>query len=671
MTADSHDNDDASSFADEVFDLDFVIEDLVEEDQLPVAEEGGEDLTDLAWFGAEADVDESGSGRGSSDATAEAASAARGEDAGLSDAAAFGLTSGAETTPPAPELIEAAETVADELGSLLEEEEDFGLDSEVDLELVTGDEGFEAPAAFVLDDGEGLWEGAGDGAAASTVDACPPAAPDSEELVTPSIESGLFGSVTHQLPPTDAPGAAAWEGDATSDEGDAAASDAAFDPSLHASGAERDGAGHDWAPLVDADHAGPDAAAAAEDDFDTSGYEGDDVYQDTFAEEPGQEVAGVAGGSARDEGILAPYEHAEGCDGGAPADVEGHDIYAEEDDEPEAVVIGGPGSTRRRWGGALATAASLAVVGFGATAVTKPAWFGFEVAPARVERVELARPTVTVAVGEPAKVRAPAASEPRAALAESAEGATGPEQPLAAGRAPGSAGGKGAGAPARPDASAPAASTPVAELADRAPQRAPSRWPAAPAVETVGADRGLTRFGDDLLVGGRASAVGEPAQGSLDVAPGSRAFAQLHNGNYFVGRVKKLAEAAITLRVATGEVTLPRAAVATFTRLGSAEYEELQRVTEGAVRLTNNQRLVGGILSRVADDHVVLEVRSNRVMLPRDSVGQIVNSAAGSDVRLGTTQEEDRWLRSIAARELGTGRGLETPPTTGSVGDPR
>ena len=34
MTADSHDNDDAASFADEVFDQDFVIEDLVFADEV-------------------------------------------------------------------------------------------------------------------------------------------------------------------------------------------------------------------------------------------------------------------------------------------------------------------------------------------------------------------------------------------------------------------------------------------------------------------------------------------------------------------------------------------------------------------------------------------------------------------------------------------------------------
>lgn len=157
------------------------------------------------------------------------------------------------------------------------------------------------------------------------------------------------------------------------------------------------------------------------------------------------------------------------------------------------------------------------------------------------------------------------------------------------------------------------------------------------------------------------SAAAAGASALAGVAPGSRAFAQLHNGNYFVGRVKKVAEAAITLRVATGEVTLPRDAVAQLTRLGSAEYEELQRATQGSVRLTNNQRLVGGILTRIADDHVVLEVRSNRVMLPKDSVGQILSGDDRREVRLGTTSEEDHWLRTIAARELGTGRGLEAP----------
>ena len=145
--------------------------------------------------------------------------------------------------------------------------------------------------------------------------------------------------------------------------------------------------------------------------------------------------------------------------------------------------------------------------------------------------------------------------------------------------------------------------------------------------------------------------------------PGSRAFAQLHNGNYFIGKVKVIGGESITLRVETGEVTLDVGEIAQLTRLGSADYDQLQKVTKGFVRLTNNNRLVGGILSQIADDHVVLEFRSNRVMLPKSLIGEIVSGDEDQSVRLGTTQEEDSWLRKIAERELGGGQGAPVTPT--------
>ena len=63
-----------------------------------------------------------------------------------------------------------------------------------------------------------------------------------------------------------------------------------------------------------------------------------------------------------------------------------------------------------------------------------------------------------------------------------------------------------------------------------------------------------------------------------------------------------------------------RRLAARLTELGSSDYEQLQKAASGFVRLTNNNRLVGGILSHIADDHIVLEFRSNRVMLPRSAL---------------------------------------------------
>jgi Tfp pilus assembly protein PilZ len=71
------------------------------------------------------------------------------------------------------------------------------------------------------------------------------------------------------------------------------------------------------------------------------------------------------------------------------------------------------------------------------------------------------------------------------------------------------------------------------------------------------------------------------------------------------------------------------------------------------VRLTNSNKLVGGILSQIADDHVVLEFRSNRVILPRSAVGEVVAGAQADGVRLGVTREEDNWVRELVEREVG------------------
>jgi hypothetical protein len=176
----------------------------------------------------------------------------------------------------------------------------------------------------------------------------------------------------------------------------------------------------------------------------------------------------------------------------------------------------------------------------------------------------------------------------------------------------------------------------------------------------------LVRVNDDLMIG-EPDDLGGRTRNTAGVAPGSRAFAQLQNGNFFIGNVKAADTQRITLRVDSGEVTIPTAAIARLTELGSTDYEDLQKVTSGFVRLTNNNRLVGGILSGIADDHVVLEFRKNRVMLPKALVGQVVQGEGDAAIRLDTTREEDDWLRRLIERQLGNGTGAEPPsPPQGS-----
>ena len=178
---------------------------------------------------------------------------------------------------------------------------------------------------------------------------------------------------------------------------------------------------------------------------------------------------------------------------------------------------------------------------------------------------------------------------------------------------------------------------------------------------------GLIRVGEDLKIGEHTYVPPPAAGGVQGVLPGSKAFAQLHNGNYFIGGVKTADAKSVTLRLEDGggEITLQLDAIARLTELGSSDYAELQKVTSGFVRLLNNNRLVGGILSQIADDHVILEFRKNRVMVPRSAIGAVVQGDDDLSVRLDTTSEEDDWLRRLAERELGTGQPMMPPsPTT-------
>jgi hypothetical protein len=437
---------------------------------------------------------------------------------------------------------------------------------------------------------------------------------------------------------------------------------------LDAAAGEHVGAG--WEPLP---ARSMDALSEVEEvqrtdqDYDTEGYEDDGNDEEAYEDEEYE-------GAVADDDL---------------EDVEGHDIYGENEDSDCAGVLGGPGSSRGRTRTLLLSlAASILFVGGAATIVVRPEWFGLNVEPERVAKISLSRPTVEVAVAEPRLV-------PLVTTQPETNGAESVSNPADGGSSNGvdaTGGDPGltpvVGKPAQPNevlanvGSQPelpqlpgqpeVVKTPVQPIAVAKPPgqandttdpgTGENSWPVAegePVVKPSNDEPALTPFGDGLLVGGNSSMV---AARAIDgVMPGSRAFAQLHNGNYFIGRVKQVADETVTLRLDTGEVTLATADIAQLTRLGSSDYDDLQKATKGFVRLTNNNRLIGGILSRIADDHIVLEFRSNRVMLPRSAVGEIVTGNVGDSlVRLGTTLEEDDWVRTLAERELGSGQGAPT-----------
>jgi hypothetical protein len=424
-----------------------------------------------------------------------------------------------------------------------------------------------------------------------------------------------------------------------------------------------------------------------EEQYDVSGYEED---------EP--ELAGEEG-FEDDESYDESYDSVAG--GQDLDDVDGHDIYAEEGNDKRGVVLGGPGSGRSTASLLLSVAASLFVL-FGATfVILRPGLFGLSVEPERVAKIDIARPKVEVAIVEPAKVALPNEINSETNLAKTSNpttvdpatatpvvespetgqsepsSTTGNTQPETVTDVPGNPGATAVDVLATPAEEVIASSgndvTPVTTTGSNTPKmvQAPkgvgtaNNWPVPQANKdtvAITTQQDLARFGEDLMVGGVATGIAD-AKAMDGVMPGSRAFAQLHNGNYFIGRVKQVADEHITLRVETGEVTLATVQIAQLTRLGTTDYDELQKATKGFVRLTNNNRLVGGILSRIADDHIVLEFRSNRVMLPKSAIGEIVSGKdADGDVLLGTTSEEENWIHTLVERELGAGQGSRAKP---------
>lgn len=548
-----------------------------------------------------------------------------------------------EAAPPEAAAEDAFEA---ELESLLQAEDEFALDSEKELELIEPADPQAAAAAageataadtFVLDDGEGLWQDGSSGPAPM------PAAADGTE------DEGLEPLDPQQAVEMIEALEAGEPRDRVADE------------------AEPTEPG--WEPLP-----GASMDELAEVGEVTSA-------EDEAAAEPVEDEPQAA------EAVL-PRPALVG--GGAPAAdaAELEELYAEAGaGEPAPQLVGGSQRGRRglRLVGTLA--ASLAVVAALAMVLLQPEWFGLRFDPEQVQTVQVQRPKVEVSVPTPPAPAVPVAPTPDQPTVPDApvtptnpgNGQVVATEPVVAPPPVAQTEPIKVVDPQPPTTTDPVPVPPVA--ADPTPAVVPvpipvpndtePAWPVAQATPDPKDDRarapGLVRIGEDLLVGNQEKAEVRVVDGMI---PGSRAFAQLHNGNYFIGSVKHADKDRITLRVGQGEITLALATVAKLTPLGSADYEELQKVTSGFVRLRNNNRLVGSILSGIADDHVVLEFRSNRVMLPKSAVGEVVEGEDDAAVRLGTTREEEDWVQKLAERQLGTGappvetRNPATPPAS-------
>jgi hypothetical protein len=529
-----------------------------------------------------------------------------------------------EDAPTDPRVAAAAAAVNDELGALLHGDEELPLDAENELELVDGPSATDADGIdeveqsgpFVLDDGDGAWQEQ-------------PVADTAPDIV-------LEGQGEAPAEPIDAEVAeGVWE--------------AVQEPAMAA-------------------HA--DEAAAEEE----AGWE-------ALPETGVDELAEVGEVERADEQPTQEELDA----------VEGHDIYAE--DEPEPVLVGPVAGRRRTFGMVAALAASVALVGGAALMVMRPEWVGLTLEPQRVQQVQLERPAIQVALSTPVTptpqlghadpqpqpqpqpdVPVPTPSNPVAAdpapapqvdpaplnpPASDPTPAVHPADPVAIGPQP-------EPAPTLPPGTAVG---PVPDGPATAPALPAVQWPVATAEparppRNVKNGKPLVRVDEEMMLGDvdPQAPRTQIVQAVEGVVPGTRAFAQLRNGNYFIGSIKVASADTVTLKLADGEVTLAADEISRLTALGSADYEALQKATSGFVRLTNNNRLVGGILSQIADDHIVLEFRSNRVMLPKSAISQVGSGEDEQSVRLDITREEDDWVRTMMERELGKDTKSEPAP---------
>lgn len=309
--------------------------------------------------------------------------------------------------------------------------------------------------------------------------------------------------------------------------------------------------------------------------------------------------------------------------------------------EAPELVTAAPGPRRSWFGRAAASLAAAAVLAAAGVAVLQPKWLGLTLEPELVERVQVARPEPTPKVKPPVLP-----AEPKVEPKTSTEPKTVPEPKVEPKSEP----------------------QPQVEPQPVPPTPAESRPQPQPQGEMTPGDQieppELPRYlpaGESMWIGQFETS--PPTENDwANVRPGGKAFAQLQNGNFFIGSVKGVAADALILVVKQGEVTLPRAEVTRITGLDTSDYSALQKATAGFLKLSNKNRLVGQILETVDDDHYILQMRSDRIVVPRSTVEKVVQQPGSENLRFGSTGDEEGWLREMAERQLQSERTGKVAP---------
>lgn len=194
---------------------------------------------------------------------------------------------------------------------------------------------------------------------------------------------------------------------------------------------------------------------------------------------------------------------------------------------------------------------------------------------------------------------------------------------------------------------------PPTDPGDLGAQYPPVDVAAVDPAEQAQGTQALLPVGDDVMFsklpdqGPKSPQVPAIAQG---IVTGTQALAQLHNGNFFIGRVKIVESTFVTLHLEKGEVTLAYDDLELLTIVGTAEYERLKMAEKAYVRLSNNNTLSGRLLGGAADGEVILEMRSSRVVIPIKAIEEIgKESVAGYRV---TDDSADVWIQQQAENRL-------------------
>lgn len=127
---------------------------------------------------------------------------------------------------------------------------------------------------------------------------------------------------------------------------------------------------------------------------------------------------------------------------------------------------------------------------------------------------------------------------------------------------------------------------------------------------------------------------------SPGIVRGARAFAQLHNGNFFVGRVQKIRPEEVLIGLANdSEITFVPGDLQKLLPLAEAEEQVLKSGPDGYVRLKNRNKIWGRILSNLPNV-VTIDTGESRIILPKSTILE-VSAKPRTEVELG--RDEQDW----------------------------